>query len=343
MEAENRGPQVTGVTTFFLLLSTLTILARCYCRTFVIRGFGLDDWAAIVAWVFFTLFCSFAYAGVAHGTGQHAWNIKPASEIPIGLKWWWACEPMYVLGNMALKFSIAIMLLRIAASKIHKIIIWATLIVLELYSGFYFFLFVLQCRPSAYFWTQYTGGKGTCIDPRITVDATYGYSAISCGVDWTLAIMPIFIIWNLQMNSRTKISVALILAMGATASTATIVRIPYIQTLEDQADFLYATTDVAIWSILETGLGITASCLATLRPLFREFFSRSKLFGGSSSHVITGGRYVRSESIGIEEIGLRDGCCKNAGTTTTIQSDLAYAPDMDGIRVTHENWVDRNA
>ena len=143
--------------------------------------------------VLFVFFCSFAMTGVYHGTGQHATALPPA-EIPVGLKWWWACEPVYVLSNMALKFSIAIFLLRIAVAKTHKVIIWTCVAVIELYSAFYFFLFVLQCRPSAYFWTQYTGGKGSCINPKITVDATYVYSAISCATDWTLGIIPVFLV-----------------------------------------------------------------------------------------------------------------------------------------------------
>jgi hypothetical protein len=116
---------------------------------------------------------------------------------------------------MALKFSIGIFLLRLAVKEIHRIIIWIVIAIVEVYGAFYFFLFVLQCRPSAYFWTQYTGGEGSCIDPTITVNATYGYSAISCAADWTLAIIPIFIIWNVQMNLRMKIVVTLILAMAA--------------------------------------------------------------------------------------------------------------------------------
>ncbi|KAI7684286.1 hypothetical protein KC319_g54 [Hortaea werneckii] len=43
------------------------------------------------------------------------------------------------------------------------------------------------------------------------------------------------------------------------ASIATIARIPYVHTLANQADFLFATVDVAIWSCCEEGLAITAS------------------------------------------------------------------------------------
>lgn len=51
MAVENRGPQVSGVAGFFLALSTLAILLRCYCRALVVKSFGLDDWSALVAWV----------------------------------------------------------------------------------------------------------------------------------------------------------------------------------------------------------------------------------------------------------------------------------------------------
>lgn len=130
-------------------------------------------------------------------------------------EWWWACEPVYVLSNMAVKASIAVMLFRLTVIRTHKIIIMVVLAVMEAYSVFFFFIFVLQCRPSAYFWTQFTGGKGSCLNDKITVNAAYAYSAITCISDWTYAILPFFIVWKLQMNARTKIVVAMILALGA--------------------------------------------------------------------------------------------------------------------------------
>ena len=191
---------------------------------------------------------------------------------------------------MAIKASIAVMLLRLTIDRIHRTIIWATLITTEVYSTFFFFLFVFQCLPSSYFWNQYTGGEGSCLEPGIVVRSTYGYSAIVCLTDWIFATLPFFLVWKLQMNRKTKISVALILAMGAIASTVTIIRIPYLHTLGNMPDFLYATTDVAIWSGVETGLGITAACLATLRPLFRGWLANTRLTtrGGAtrrSTHI----------------------------------------------------------
>src|SRR5437588_1456639 len=69
--------------------------------------------------------------------------------------------------------------------------------------------------------------------------------------------------------------------MTYSASTATIIRIPYITGLKPGSDFLYAATDVSIWSMIETGLALSASAAATLRPLYRKFTNRS--FGGHTT------------------------------------------------------------
>lgn len=130
-------------------------------------------------------------------------------------QWWWACEPTYILSMMALKASICIFLLRITVVPMHKYIIWAVIAIHEVYSVYFFFIFVFQCMPSAYFWTQYTGGSGKCMDPKVAVNSFYAYSAISCAGDWILGILPIFIVVKLQMNTRTKWSVGFILAVGA--------------------------------------------------------------------------------------------------------------------------------
>ena len=116
---------------------------------------------------------------------------------------------------MAMKLSIGLFLLRLSTVSIHRIIIWSTIVVTELTSCVYFLVFILQCQPASYFWTRYTGAEGICVNENIPVLVGYVYSAVSCACDWTLGILPIFVVWNLQMNSRTKVSVGIILAVGS--------------------------------------------------------------------------------------------------------------------------------
>lgn len=79
------------------------------------------------------------------------------------------------------------------------------------------------------------------------------------------------------------------------ASTATIVRIPYLNTLQDKADFLYATTNVGILSTCEVGIGIAASAAATLRPLFVRFLGRSEV-GSDTYELSRSRRWPKSRS-----------------------------------------------
>jgi hypothetical protein len=122
------------------------------------------------------------------------------------------------------------------------------------------------------------------------------------------------------------------------ASIATVARIPYVRTLSDKADFLYATADVALWSGAETALGITAACCATLRPLLRQLMpvlgfksSNNASRGGLQTNTrtpqsgrhgrSTRGPYERSSSRGEEDEmklqGLEHARGKEFGTLTS--------------------------
>ncbi|RAR01793.1 integral membrane protein [Stemphylium lycopersici] len=72
------------------------------------------------------------------------------------------------------------------------------------------------------------------------------------------------------MKKKAKLLVAGILAFAAIGSTGTVIRMGYLHTIVEGPDFLYATTDVALWSTVEPGIGITAGSIATFRPLVRH-------------------------------------------------------------------------
>jgi hypothetical protein len=183
-----------------------------------------------------TVFTALCINGCFYGTGQHNAEIQPQSDVPIALKvakylylrneqtgltqheqFWWLCEPIFIISNMAIKASIGIMLIRLTVSKTQRYILYANIAITQIYSFFFFFIFLFQCYPSSYFWARVgdPNAKGSCMNPQIVVATFYGYSAIACITDWTFSILPVFLVWNLQMGRREKASVILILATGA--------------------------------------------------------------------------------------------------------------------------------
>ncbi|KUJ09768.1 uncharacterized protein LY89DRAFT_740839 [Mollisia scopiformis] len=118
------------------------------------------------------------------------------------------------------------------------------------------------------------------------------------------------------------------------AAIAVIIRIPYVKTLVDNAsDFLFSSTDVVIWSAIEPGLAITAANMATLRPLFQAFLSRTKLWGSTTARGNSSGyRHSKSRSRGFSNGGrkgyIRSGSKGNITTDGDMEGDEVGLKDM---------------
>ncbi|TVY34859.1 hypothetical protein LSUB1_G005407 [Lachnellula subtilissima] len=294
---ENRGPELAVVFGLFLGLTWLFVALRVYVKSFLSKSWGADDYLLIISLMLFTSYTACSLSGIKHGTGKHTFDISP-QDIPKALFFWWLCELLYTITLVFVRLSIAVFLLRICVKTVHKIIIYAALAMMLAYSTFYFFLIIFQCSPVSFFWGQYEGLDGACINPAIVPDASVTHSVVNFTADWILGLLPIALIWNLHMNTRTKTSVAAILSLGLLAGIAAMIRIPYIKVLGLTQDFLFNTIDIAIWSTVEPGLGIIAASAATLRPLFRNFYSLSTRTSQSQkpSHPAAGRGYLQQST-----------------------------------------------
>ncbi|KAF9872592.1 hypothetical protein CkaCkLH20_10089 [Colletotrichum karsti] len=267
-DTENRGPELFAVGVTLVTAAGIAIVLRCYSRICLVKNFGFDDYCMLAAMVFFALFVACALTGIHYGTGRHYWVLDAADRAD-AMKFWWFCYLWYCLSMISSKISIGWFLLRITVRKIDIWIIYFVMFCTVCTGVVFFFVTLLQCQPIAFFWEQYTGSTdGHCINMDVIIALTYLYSAFSVICDFTFAILPIVLIWNLKMDRKTKIALVPIMAMACIASAAVVVRMPYVKDFKN-IDFLYATVDIAIWSTTEQGLAITAGSLATLRPLFR--------------------------------------------------------------------------
>lgn len=82
-------------------------------------------------------------------------------------------------------------------------------------------MLTLQCTPVDYFWQRVriftdpaTTPSGHCMRLDSIIAMAYAYSVTATLCDLTLGLLPIALVWNLQMNTRTKVALAGILGMG---------------------------------------------------------------------------------------------------------------------------------
>jgi hypothetical protein len=113
------------------------------------------------------------------------------------------------------KISIGFFFLRVTITRLHAWIIY-TAVSLSIFAGIAFLLVcLLQCNPISDYWMRYTGqADGSCLQVEVVIALAYLYSACSIIADFTLALLPIFLIKNLEMDKKTKILLVPLLGMG---------------------------------------------------------------------------------------------------------------------------------
>ncbi|KAF1730847.1 hypothetical protein CRV24_008917 [Beauveria bassiana] len=251
---EYNGGRLVGATIALLVLSWITIGLRTYTRAVIMRSFQSDDWLMLVAQIIFTSMCAFIFEGVRRGMGRHNAAIESDDDTVAALMWQAIATIAYILSMMFVKLSIGVFLLRLSARKVYTIIIKISLVVVTLYTLGVFFWDVFQCMPVAKQW-DYRITEGHCASGQDIINAAYAISVLTVVSDWLYALLPIPMLWNVKMTKQAKVTVVLILG-------------------------LVSATDALLWSMVEPGVAIIASSLATIRPLLRVL----KIRGFESTH-----------------------------------------------------------
>lgn len=121
-------------------------------------------------------------------------------------------QVFYVTSLCCIKSAICVTLTRIATERAHRIIAIA-IVVLTCVTSLTGFIGVLTtCQPVAANWDP---ARGHCASPVVIADLSYLVSASSILTDSSAAILPIAILWRSQMKTSVKISVGVILGLGA--------------------------------------------------------------------------------------------------------------------------------
>ncbi|KAM0229035.1 hypothetical protein ACHAPO_010315 [Fusarium lateritium] len=194
MAVPNRGPELQLVGYILAVTAFIAVLLRVFVRAFIVKSFGFDDWCMCSALITFELFVINALIGVHYGTGRHRDDLDPKQY------------------EQAMIVSIGYFLLRITVRKIDIWIIYSVMCITVCTGIVFFFVTLFQCSPISYFWNQEQSGR--CINIEIIIALTYLYSVFGVISDFTYAILPMFLVYSLNMGRKTKIAVMPVLAMA---------------------------------------------------------------------------------------------------------------------------------
>lgn len=179
-------------------------------------------------------------------------------------------EIFYLITTVFLKLSLGVFFLRICIKKWQKNLIYGIMVFNTLINLFHILFITFVCGRPGNFLQRAIEGK--CASNEAILGIAYEQGVVTTTTDWIFAILPITILWHAQMDRRTKSVCAFVLSLGAFGSICSLVRFKYINGLAITPDFFWNAANISIWSTTELGMGIVATSLATLRPLFKRLF-----------------------------------------------------------------------
>jgi hypothetical protein len=158
---------------------------------------------------------AFRGIGISDATLQRPENQQYPEQ---ALYWFFLAEVGYCVTIIPVKLSISYMLVRVAHGR--KAYVWsqyaamAIFTIMNLIACFYV---IFRCWPVSAAWDfSLLGpdGQGKCLDTATLTTVYYVATAINIATDWFTALMPIPLLWNVNLNLNSKISVVSILSLG---------------------------------------------------------------------------------------------------------------------------------
>ncbi|KAF5020649.1 hypothetical protein F66182_7326 [Fusarium sp. NRRL 66182] len=327
------------VTLFLVPPTSAVVVLRCWIRL-KHRVFGTDDALMLAGWVSVIrrVMASAAYSliitaqilflpvvglvsvGTYHGIGARDERLNGYLVVKSNMLVW-IFRNLYCFSLVLVKASICTTLLRIAVVRSHRIIAWITLATSCISTIVVIIGLFAICRPIRANWDP---SAGTCSSPVVIVSLSYLVSAAAVATDFVCSILPGFMLYKAQMKLATKVSISVILGMGILASIATIVRLPYIKFYADPIDFQYHVGHITLWSIFESGIGIIAGSLPSLRRLVKSWVNFDSSHGRSSSNVtpFTGA----AKSTVTSKVGVSSSARRHKSIMANVKSDRDWEP-----------------
>ncbi|OQE38459.1 hypothetical protein PENCOP_c008G06352 [Penicillium coprophilum] len=257
------GPMTNAVLWVEVVVFALFVGLRLYTRKYILNSVGLDDYLVLVALALQILYTAFVTVASVYGLGKLYVDVGDPLIYFTAVKYELFSQVAGIMVIGVGKAAVGVFLLRIVRSKIQIWFIWACLVITALITPFASITVIVQCIPVEKSWNPNTPGH--CWLDFSKVGYTVGSWFVAA--DFSFAILPWFIVWDLNMKQKEKFTVACGLSLGVFAGVCGIIRTKALGGL-NASEYIYDTVPMLIWSATESCVTIMCSSIPVLRPLY---------------------------------------------------------------------------
>ncbi|KAK3372343.1 putative integral membrane protein [Podospora didyma] len=263
--ANPQGVLINGLVWFMLILATISVVLRVYCKLIRRRALWWDDYFLISAWIFLTASCCCTTANIRLGFGLHIYEVPLENMATLGLISNISGFTSVIAVDLS-KTSFAITLLRLTDGKLRWLV-WFIIVVLNLTQMMSAVFFWASCDPPAKIWNPML--EGTCWPASFSIISGLVAGVLSVLADFSLALLPWRLLLRFHMYRREKIGVAIAMSVGVFAGITCIVKLTTLPLLA-KGDFTYHGTPLVLWGFAEVVCTIIAASIPTMRALFHN-------------------------------------------------------------------------
>ncbi|CAD6582658.1 MAG: hypothetical protein ASARMPREDX12_000997 [Alectoria sarmentosa] len=262
---ENQASVINATLIICLSVATVFVWLRMYTRFLISKSHGHIFHGMVKSG--FVGYNAITVCSSRYSNGNHIWDVTITREVQ-WLKLSNAVEIIYGPLLFITKLSILLLYIRIfvpthRGARFHwiKFLIWSNFL-------FYFadtLVEIFQCVPRTKIWNPTIPGR--CVNVDIAFVTTAAVNVVS---DFSILLLPLICIWQLQMPTRRKLTICAVFAAGLFCCMASIMRLFYsIRGLHSQ-DPNYDLVPVALWTSAEIASGILCGCLPVLPQFFHH-------------------------------------------------------------------------
>ncbi|EKJ75857.1 hypothetical protein FPSE_04037 [Fusarium pseudograminearum CS3096] len=256
----------------FLAICTIVVGLRVYVRMFRVQNdvkWRLNDYLAVAGFLPYIPAAVLGALSVHYGVGAsdaYLNHYEMRNFITVrGMEYLIFYELIYYASSTITKFAIAVTILYICVERRYKYIMYGIMCIMTVTAVICVVWFFVNCVPFQTYWNP---GAGKCKSANGFLYLSYIGTSAQVASDWACAMTPFFIVYSLQMPTRSKLAVVGILGLGLLASIAALMRMisyKYIEIRKYPHDHMEAQGRLLFWSLLESSLAIIACSLPSLK------------------------------------------------------------------------------
>ena len=317
------GEVLLVITIILTIVAFLSTVVRLYVR-WQRNVLGWDDYLIGAATGLALGRSIIQIVSVTRGNGKHHWQLS-VSDYAYVLFCGWLTQ-LFLFPMLALlKTSICLLVLRIKDPPRLRYFLWGVIVGLILTNLLPEIVLLAECSPVDAYWK---GDSDKCWNPSVRIYSIYLQTAYSVTTDLMCSLLPIYVVWDLQMSTLKKVGIWSLMSLGLISTAFALLRASTLGLVTSDLSFDYCWT--SIWANIEVYVGIIAANLSLCRIYygwFKDTYLKSRQSQRTSPHSVEAGSYPLAPYSGTKSahsVQVRGRRSRRDSSTPSEESQLPF-------------------